>query len=243
MWIDAIDLRDFYATTLGRVARRAVRGRVRDMWPDTRGMRVLGIGYAAPYLDPFRSEAERVIAAMPAAQGVLPWPGEGAALSTLCDEAELPFADLSMDRVLLVHALECAEHVRPMMREIWRVLAGGGRLLVVAPNRRGIWARFERTPFGQGRPYSPGQLTRSLRESMFTPVRSRAALFVPPVTSRMLLSSAPALEKLGERWFRTFAGIILAEATKQTYAAQPESREKARRKAYVPITARRPEAP
>ena len=85
MWIDAIDLRDFYATTLGRVARRAVRGRVRDFWPDTRGMRVLGIGYATPYLIPFRGEAERVTAAMPAAQGVLAWPGEGAGLSTLCD--------------------------------------------------------------------------------------------------------------------------------------------------------------
>lgn len=243
MWIDAIDLRDFYATTLGRVAQRAVRGRVRDFWPDTRGMRVLGIGYATPYLNPFRGEAERVTAAMPAAQGVLAWPGEGAGLSTLCDEAELPFADLSMDRVLLVHALECAEHVGPMMREIWRVLGGGGRLLVVVPNRRGIWARFERTPFGQGRPYSPGQLTRLLRESMFTPVASRAALFVPPFTSRMLLSSAPALEKLGERWFRTFAGIILTEATKQIYAAQPESRKKARRKAYMPIAERGPEAP
>ena len=30
-----------------------------------------------------------------------------------------------------------------MMRELWRVLADGGRMIVVAPNRRGLWARFD----------------------------------------------------------------------------------------------------
>src|SRR5690606_19211344 len=107
---------------------------------------------------------------MPARQGVLHWPAEGNGLTALCDEMDLPFPDLSMDRVLLVHALECAEQVRPMLREVWRVLSGSGRLLVVVPNRSGIWARFERTPFGHGQPYSPFQISRLLRENLFTPL-------------------------------------------------------------------------
>ena len=241
MWTDAVDLRDFYATSMGQVARHMIRNRIRSVWPDVKGAGVLGLGYATPFLGPFRAEARRVVAAMPASQGVLHWPTEGGGLTTLADETELPFEDLSMDRVLLVHAVECAEQVRPMMREIWRVLAGSGRLLVVVPNRRGIWARFERTPFGNGQPYSPGQLSRLLRETMFTPLQSTAAVFVPPTRLRMVLSSAPALEKLGECMFATFAGVIMVEATKEIYAGQVQARSR-RRRAYIQVAHRNPGA-
>ena len=229
MWADIVDLRDFYASVLGRVARNMIRARIRSVWPDVKGMSVLGLGYATPYLGLFRGEAERVLAAMPAEQGVLPWPAEGAGLTALTQELELPFPDLSIDRVLLVHAIESAEQVRPMMREIWRVLSGSGRLLAVAPNRRGVWARFERTPFGHGQPYSSGQLSRMLRESMFTPMQSYKALYVPPVHSRMVLSSAAAWEKVGERLFGTFAGVVITEAAKQIYAADPVAVREQRR--------------
>jgi SAM-dependent methyltransferase len=235
MWTDVVDLRDFYATSLGQMARRMIRRQLRQLWPDVTGMRVLGLGFATPYLRPFLVEAERVAAVMPASQGVLPWPTEGPGLTLLADETELPLPDRSMDRILLVHALESTEQVRAMMREIWRVLADGGRLAIVAPNRRGIWARLERTPFGQGRPYTTGQLARLLRDNMFTPVATSGALFLPPTTSRVLLRSAPAIEELGHRWFETFAGVNVIEATKQIYAASGLRDGKARRRVYVPI--------
>lgn len=221
MFPDAVDLRDFYRTSLGQVARRMIRQRVRAIWPQVGGLSLLGLGYATPYLQPFRDEAERVIAIMPASQGVLHWPRGEPNLATLADEAELPLADSSIDRVLLVHAVECTEQLRPMLREVWRVLAGHGRLLVVVPNRRGIWARLERTPFGQGHPFSQPQLSRLLRDSLFTPVQSSSALYVPPTRSRMLLASARAWEQIGTRWFQTFAGAVMIEAEKQIYAATP----------------------
>lgn len=234
MWTDVVDLRDFYATSLGQMAKRMIRRQLRALWPDVAGMRVLGLGFATPYLRPFLSEAERVLAVMPASQGVLPWPPEGPGMTLLADEADLPLPDRSMDRIVLVHALEATEQVRAMMREMWRVLADGGRLVIVAPNRRGIWARLERTPFGQGRPYTTGQLARMLRENMFTPVSTCGALFLPPTTSRMALRSAPAIEDLGSRWFEGFAGVNIIEATKQIYAASPLRDAKARR-SYVPM--------
>ena len=241
MWNDAIDLRDFYATGLGQVARRMIRRQVRATWPDVKGQSVLGIGYPTPFLDSFRAEAARVVAVMPAPQGVLHWPGEGNGLTVLADEMELPFPDMSMDRVVMVHALECAEQARPLMREVWRVLSGSGRLLVVVPNRRGIWARLERTPFGHGQPYSRGQIGRLLRETMFTPLRTGAALFVPPSRWRMILSSAAAFEEIGQRWFTTFAGVVMAEATKQIYAGHIQPAPA--RRAYVPLAPKTPGAP
>ncbi len=236
--MDAVDLRDFYASPMGGVARRMIRRQIRALWPDVKGMAVLGLGYATPYLDPFRGEAGRVLAAMPASQGVLHWPREGPSLTTLIDEDELPFPDLSFDRVLMVHALECTEQVRPLMREVWRVLTGSGRLMVVVPNRRGLWARFERTPFGYGRPYTPRQLSLLLRETLFTPMETRAALFVPPTRSRMMLSAAAAWEEVGQRGFATFSGVIVTEARKEIYAGQPQAA--ARKRVYLPLASKTP---
>lgn len=234
-WTDVVDLRDFYDTSLGQMARRMIRRQLRQLWPDVAGQRVLGLGFATPFLRPFLGEAERVLAVMPASQGVLPWPPEGPGMTLLADETELPLPDRSMDRIVLVHALEATEQVRGMMREIWRVLADGGRVAVIAPNRRGIWARMERTPFGNGRPYTTGQLARLLRDNMFTPVSSSGALFLPPTTSRMALRSAPAVEQLGKRWFETFAGVNIVEATKQIYAGSGLREGKSRRRGYVPV--------
>lgn len=234
MWTDAIDLREFYASSLGQVARRMVSRRLRVMWPDLRGQRILGLGYATPYLRPFRDEAERVLAVMPAAQGVVHWPPEGPNATALAEEAELPFADASIDRVLLVHALEFSEELRPMLREVWRVLSGGGRLIAVVPNRRGIWARFDHTPFGHGHPYTASQLKRLLRETLFSPLDTQAALYMPPLSWRMMLSSAAAWEKLGDRWFQRVAGAVMVEASKQLYAPQTAGARRQRRRAYAP---------
>jgi SAM-dependent methyltransferase len=232
MYTDVVDLRDFYETSLGQVATRMLRRRMREIWPDVAGLRLVGLGYASPYLRPFLGEAERVTAFMPAAQGVLHWPKEGPNVTALVDEAELPLQDSSIDRIMLVHALECTEQVRPLLAECWRALAGGGRLLVLVPNRRGIWARLDRTPFGAGHPYTPTQLSTLLREAAFTPVRSTAALFVPPTASRMVLSAAGAWESVGARWFTTFAGVVMIEATKQIYA-RPKPALEARRRRLV----------
>jgi len=235
MSVDVVDLRDFYESRLGQVARRMIRRRVRMMWPDLRGMRLLGLGYAAPYLRMFREEAERSIAIMPSSQGVLPWPPEGPNAAALADEGELPLQDYSIDRVLLVHGLEYSEQVRPLLTELWRVMAGGGRLLALTPNRRGIWARTDRTPLGQGHPYTPAQLARALRDADFTPERVASALFVPPNGSRMMLRSAAAIERIGERWFTTFAGVSVVEATKQLYARPALRRKEARHQLYLPV--------
>ena len=91
---------------------------------------------------------------MPAQQGVLRWPAEGGARAALAEEDELPFLDATFDRVVMVHALEASEQLPALLAEVWRILVGNGRLLVIVPNRHGLWARSDRTPFGQGHPYT-----------------------------------------------------------------------------------------
>src|SRR5438477_6034428 len=122
---DVVDLRNFYAQRLGVAARRFIGRGVRARFTDTRGMRVLGVGYAIPYLGLFHEEAERCIAFMPAAQGVVKWPSSRPTLSALVDELDMPLDDGAVDRVLLVHVLEMAHDPAALLREVWRVLAPG----------------------------------------------------------------------------------------------------------------------
>ncbi len=233
---DVVDLRAFYDSGLGLVAQRMIRRQLRRLWPDVQGQSLLGLGYSTPFLRTFLHEAERAFAVMPARQGVAAWPQGEPNRVALAEDNVLPFPDMSIDRVLLVHELEHAEDRAGLMREIWRVLSGSGRLLVVAPNRRGIWARFDRTPFGHGQPYSASQLSRMLRNNLFVPAREGRALFIPPFRARFLLAAAPAWEEAGHRWFSGFAGVVMIEATKQLYQVTPAmERKRQRRPVLVPL--------
>lgn len=211
----------FYNTARGAVTARLLRERLLAMWPSAAGQSILGIGYAAPYLRLWRHPATRAIALAPAQMGTIRWPAGGASLSCTAEEDSLPFADLMFDRILLVHGLELAENARRMLRETWRVLKDDGRLLIVVPNRTGWWAYRESTPFGHGHPYSPGQISRLLSDSLFRVERRDAALWVPPVTTRLVLRSAPLFERMGRHVMPGLAGVTLIEAVKDVYAAMP----------------------
>lgn len=215
MPIDVVDLRAFYASPLGHVARRFIGRAMLRFWPDCARQRVLGLGFATPYLSVLGVGAERVIAFMPAAQGVVNWPSGGRSASALVEPTLLPLSTASVDRVVLVHALEDTESPDDLLEEVSRVLSPGGRILVVAPNRRGLWARMDGTPFGHGRPFSRSQLEALMRGAEFSPENWAEALFVPPVKRPLMMRSAGAWEHLGSGLSLPFSGVHVIDATKQ----------------------------
>jgi SAM-dependent methyltransferase len=217
MALDVVDLRSFYATPLGRVARRFVGRIVRDRWTSCAGFSILGVGYATPYLGWFRDEAVRVLAFMPAEQGVVNWPEQDVSSSALVDVTMMPLPDGCIDRVIVIHVLEVCEAPRELLAEIWRILTPGGRMLLVAPNRRGLWSQRESTPFGQGQPYSRSQLRDLLREALFSPTFEAEALYVPPFERPLFLRAASAFERFGGRFALPGGGVHVIEATKQLY--------------------------
>ncbi|MEE9315437.1 MAG: class I SAM-dependent methyltransferase [Rhizobiaceae bacterium] len=236
MHMDIVDLRQFYATPEGKLARRSIEQALQTLWNPISDERLVGLGYATPYLDRFRPDTERTIALMPARQGAISWPpGEPCATALVFDE-DLPLPDASIDRILLVHALEHCENAHETLSEIWRVLAPGGKLVIVIPNRRGIWARVEHTPFGAGRPYTGGQLSRLLRETMFTPTAWSDALHFPPTNKKLILRIAAAFERFGRRFTPAFAGVVVVEATKLLYQGLP-IKERQSRRVFIPTLA------
>ena len=206
----AHDVPRFYGSERGAVVRQVLRAHLATVWPDLRRQHVVGLGFVAPYLGLWRDDAG------------LDGPDleRSGAHAVFAGDA-LPLADLSVDRILLVHGLELATDAPRLLRECWRVLRDDGRLLVMVPNRIGLWAHAERTPFGQGQPYTPGQVAALFRAAMFALERSEHALFVPPVRLRPMLRGAAWAERLGRRWAPGIGGVIVAEAVKDVYAAAP----------------------
>ena len=218
--MDARDASGFYATPLGRHAAAALRRKLSRLWPRMAGLSVLGIGHAGPCLHLWREDA-RCVAVSPAYMGVASWPAGQPGLSCLAEEEALPFPDLSFDRVLLVHGLEQAENARRALREAWRVLKDDGRLIVMAPNRRGLWAYAESTPFGHGQPYSEGQLARLLGGLLFQVEAQSSALFAPPFINAPMLKLAGLFEACGPLLAPQFAGVTIAEVVKLLHGAVP----------------------
>jgi SAM-dependent methyltransferase len=199
------------------VAAQVLRTRIASLWPDLAGQSVLGIGYPQPYMQLWRATAYRCLAAT-SSHHALPRDVRGACA---IEPNRLPFPDLSFDRILVIHGVEPSGHDERLLREIWRVLKDDGRMLVVAPNRMGLWAHAEGTPFGQGQPYSNSQITHLLAGAMFRAERRDTALFTPPSTWGAILAFQGACERLGRWLLPNFAGVTLTEAVKDIYAALP----------------------
>ena len=231
---DIVDLRSFYSSTLGRLAERSIARALTSLWTPMAQERLVGLGYALPWLDRFSPDTERTFAFMPAGQGAVNWPTDGPSATALVFDEELPLPDSAIDRLLMVHLLEHSENPRETLNEAWRVLAPGGRLVLVVPNRRGLWARFEHTPFGTGRPFSRGQVTALLREANFTPGDSSDALFFPPLQKRSALRFATTLERAGRRIWPVFSGVIVIEAQKRLYQGRPVTQRSSRR-VFMPV--------
>jgi len=237
---DVLELRQFYATRLGQAAREMVGRKVLETWGDAQGLDVMGLGYATPFLGGIRLAARRAVAAMPAQQGVELWPVQGRNLACLTGEDSLPFPNAFFDRILAVHALEESPDPLALMREVWRVLAPTGRVIVVTAARNGLWANAEQTPFGHGRPYTRSQLADLLREAELEPTGWTRALYVPPVN--WMAGWAEGFEQAGSRLWPGFAGLVLTEAVKQTFAvkARPApARGRVARPAMAPLPANR----
>lgn len=228
---DVLSMYRFYQSPVGVSVSQLIHQCISPMWkaPTTN---LYGLGYALPYLDLSLgvensvegvSSAHSCFALMPAAQGVCHWPSMKNSATALVDDYHLPVADSAIERLLLVHALEHADRPAHLFREIWRVLAPGGQVIAVVPNRRRTWSALDTTPFGHGRPYSRSQLATLMQDQMLPLEKWDTALMVPPLkvpgASRMMKVMERSLHSVG----KNMGGALIVSAKKQVYGALSES--------------------
>jgi SAM-dependent methyltransferase len=215
--LDVETLREFYTSPLGELSRKFVGRVIRARWANTTDLTVAALGYGLPYLERLHDRSCRRVVLMPSQQGVVVWPEPERCASALVWADMLPLPDASVDRLLVAHALEAVERPETLLEEAWRVIAPEGRVIVVVPSRRGIWARADGTPFGQGSPYSKGQLRELLNRAILSPIFWGEALYFPPIKKKYIIRSAPAIERLGAALSLPFAGVHVVEAIKQIH--------------------------
>ncbi|MEL6979332.1 MAG: methyltransferase domain-containing protein [Pseudomonadota bacterium] len=229
MHLDVRELREFYEEDpLGALVKRRLQTALREVWPSARGCSIAGYGYAAPILPLFRAEATRALALMPAQQGAAVWPRAGANAAALVEAYDWPVQTGFLDRLVLAHALENTAQPDRLLDECWRCLAPEGRMVVIAPNRAGLWARRDGTPFGHGRPYSFAQLEAQLEAHGFGLAQRLGALYFAPSHRRTWMNAALLVERIGRRldWQR-LAGVLMVEAVKRVPAPRPGLKERA----------------
>jgi SAM-dependent methyltransferase len=219
MHLDVVDLRAFYdRTKLGRSTKHTLQSALAAMWGNVDGKTVAGFGYATPLLRPFLEPARRVLNLMPGQQGVMAWPRGKPNTSLLIEETQWPIAAGSIDNLVIAHGLETCERPDALLNEIWRVLAPNGSAVFIVPNRGGMWARSDLTPFGYGRPYSMRQLDAQLKRQKFILESHRSTLYAPPSEKRFWLKTWNMWDRVGKiTGVRLVAGVLMVEATKQVY--------------------------
>jgi hypothetical protein len=90
--------------------------------------------------------------------------------------------------------------------------------MLVVPNRTGLWARAESTPFGHGQPFTSTQLHGLLRANDFTLERTAGALLAPPFDRAVLNKKiSPVFEHLAPAC-KALCGLMVVEAGKRLYA-------------------------
>ena len=226
MYDDIAEFRGFYQTSLGRRVSNLIRRQLCAFWRGGPSLSSACLGYGFPFVD----KTMTLLAFMPARRGAIVWPSASSVRGCLVEPDVLPLPDVQLDRLLLVHALEFEHDPGRVLDECWRVLDGAGQIMVVVPNRRGLWARAERSPFGHGRPFSGRQLHRLLKLHGFEPRRTNRAVFIPPLAGKVFQRFAPALERIGAKLWPALGGVLLVEADKILYAASGRNRKLRTRK-------------
>ncbi|WP_419814916.1 class I SAM-dependent methyltransferase [Glacieibacterium sp.] len=197
---------DWYATPPGREAARHLAAAVRPMLTGAPTARLLALGQTAPVLTRMHGLRHERVAMI--VEGATRWPLTQPNRAAAADPERLPFNDALFDDALLIHALELVERPRVVLRELWRVLAPAGRLVLVVPNRAGVWARVESVPFGRGHPYGKRGLTRLLGDAMFEVEHWDMALSAPP-SPRLRWLEGPLA-----RFAPTLGGVHVVSASK-----------------------------
>ncbi len=170
-----------------------------------RGAIVTGIDISAEMIDAARRRAEE----------------RGAEVELLVgDASRVPFPDGTFDVVLAVTVLCFVGDAAAAVREMARVLAPGGRLVLGDLGRRSIWAAWRRlrgllgsATWRTARFRTPRELRLLVSQAGLSVERLRGSIYYPPIPA-LATRMAPLDEPLG-RLTAEGAALVAIAATKQ----------------------------
>ncbi len=222
------DLIKFYNSELGLNCVSIIQEKIELLLNENNDQKILGLGYVLPYLINKRIHSRVSFLSVPSANNKIKYIKNGYNASIETDEKAFPFNDLQFDKIFVSHWLEVSDRLDLVMSEIWRVLKGQGKIILVIPNAFSFWAVRENNPFGKCRPFSQTQIKKLLHLHGFEEIKLNFCIHFPPIYQKFLLTNYRSLEYIGGAIFKNFGGVMIVEATKFNYAI-PRNKLKAYR--------------
>lgn len=182
------------------------------------------------------------------------------AIALLAEPVALPFAEASLDLVVMPHTLELSIDPHAALREVARVLMPEGRVVISGLNPMSLWGLRQRRArlyarLGRGSLYLPDvgefigyrRLRDWLRLLSFEVESARFGCYCPAVRSSQWIERFGWLDPLGERWWPIFGAGYFLVAVKRVHGMrllEPGWRNSRQRNAAtVPVAHRTPSPP
>jgi SAM-dependent methyltransferase len=168
------------------------------------------------------------------------------------DPAYLPFAENSIDLVVLPHVLEFSDNPHPILREAYRVLRPEGQVVLSGFNPFSLWGikRYfgrEQTQPWNGNFVGLYRMKDWLSLLGFEVIGGKLDCYVPACASEKWLARVRFFEKTGDRWWPIAGGVYFLQAVKRmaglrliTPAWQQRAKQK---KAFATVARREPQPP
>lgn len=186
----------WFANTLGRWVIRQEYNALRSFLPDIIGDTGLQIG------------GDPQLIKLSCVRHSLQVGTSGADSDLYANGSSLPFADNSIDFILLVHALEQSTDARDLLREVVRVLRYEGHLVIVGFNPYSLLKLSFTTPWRKNWVAVP-RLRDWLTLLEMSPQNSHYLVFLPPWRLLYRLSQLRWMEKAGRRWWPLAGGVFV----------------------------------
>lgn len=189
------------------------------LWPQTCPMgEATGAGSGAVADAPASSST--VDADAPAADDGAPGPRSRVIVERFED---LPFAEQSLDLVVMPHVLDFAEDPHEVLREVNRVLRPEGRVLLSGFNPISLWGIREVLPSRLARPFLPRRanliglprLRDWFKLLSFDHDRGRYGCYRPPCRTERWLERTEFMERAGDRWWPICGAVYFLSAVKR----------------------------
>lgn len=213
--MNTLDIKAYYQSALGCITQMSIE-HILETLGHTVDIRLqerfVSLGYVIPFL--FPENVNPVF--FPAQIGAIPWP-LNKNVCCLIDEKRLPLANQSVDLMYIIHGFEFIHNVKAFLEECRRVLKNTGKIVIIVPNRRSLWAHNIKSPMGFGHPYTLTQLRNLCDIHGWHISKYARGLYSPPYNSDFNLSISPLLDRCGRFLSGKFSGLIGIEICKKEY--------------------------
>ncbi len=188
----------------------------------------------------------------PPAQDLMSTQSPDLSVALHCDFDALPFANQSLDLVVMPHTLELARDPHLTLSEVERVLMPEGRVLILGFNPASLWGLRQRMGRGgravgigrRGDLYLPSageflgyrRVRDWLRLLSFEVEAGRFGCWRPPFASQRWLDRMAWMDRVGERWWPVLGAVYFIHAIKRVRGMRliGLARTDARRKSTAP---------